>query len=86
MNSRLADGQTLATQPAGRAARLVELIHSPDAHKPPAEDSSDDAATDFGSYLPQEAISAALAETCQELRRFLEQRGQCPDAASTSQQ
>ena len=27
-------------------------------------------------YLPREAISAELAQTCEELRRFVDERGQ----------
>jgi diguanylate cyclase (GGDEF)-like protein len=77
---RLADGTTTATP--GPAAQLVELIHSPDATKPVVSAELDEAATDFGSYLPQESISSALAETCQELRRFLEKRGKAEEAPS----
>jgi diguanylate cyclase (GGDEF)-like protein len=78
---RLADGTTTAAA-RGPAARLVELIHSPEATMPPVDEESGDNAIDFGSYLPREAISTELAETCQELRRYLEQRGQAEEAPS----
>jgi hypothetical protein len=29
---------------------------------------------DFGTYLPREIISPELAQTCQELRQYLEDR------------
>ena len=78
IDCRLADG-TSTVQQSGPAARLVELIHSPDADETAGRRMRRRAATDFGSYLPRESISAALAETCQELRRFLEQRGHCEE-------
>ena len=31
---------------------------------------------EFGAYLPHEEISAELAQTCEELRRFVDERGQ----------
>jgi diguanylate cyclase (GGDEF)-like protein len=85
VDCRLANGD-VEVQQFGPAARLVELINSPDAGKPPAEDATNASATGFGSYLPREAISAALAETCQELRRFLEKRGHAEEPASPAPQ
>jgi hypothetical protein len=76
---RLADG--LATATSSPPSQLVKLIRSPDATKPAAPEALDEA-MDFGSYLPKESISTALAETCQELRRFLEKRGKAEDAPS----
>ena len=61
-------------QSSSSAARLVELINSPDAHKPPADEPQDAPAVEFGTFLPRDTISAELAETCEELRRFLEER------------
>ncbi len=78
---RLADG--IATHSAGTAARLIELIHSPEAEKAPVESEPGNIeAPDFGSYLPREAISAELAETCQELRRFLKEHGHSEEPSS----
>jgi diguanylate cyclase len=77
---RLADGTATAT--TNPAAQLVELIHSPEATTPIESDELDEPATDFGLYLPKESISSALAETCQELRRFLEKRGKAEEAPS----
>lgn len=57
------------------AARLVELINSPDAHKPPVDEPATIKPMEFGKYLPRETISEELEKTCQELRQFLEERG-----------
>jgi diguanylate cyclase (GGDEF)-like protein len=82
LECRLADGA--ATAALGPAARLIELINSPDAQKPAQDDGSSEAAKEFGSYLPQETISSTLAETCQELRKFFEQRGKSEEATTKS--
>jgi len=66
----------------GPAARLIELIHSPEAARTPVDEGLGDDATDLGSYLPRDAISKELADTCQELRRFLEQHRQKDETAS----
>jgi diguanylate cyclase len=93
IDCRLAEGSQLETsQPAGTtgfasalpAARLVELINAPDAHKPPADEPQDGQVMEFGTYLPREEISAELAETCDELRRFLEERNTRQEAATTA--
>jgi hypothetical protein len=41
-----------------------------------------DDAVGFGAFLPQEAISNTLAETCQELRRVLQQRSVADETPS----
>jgi diguanylate cyclase len=56
-------------------ASLVELINSPDLETQLAEDAKGEETKEFGSFLPQEEISAELAKTCEDLRRFLEERG-----------
>jgi diguanylate cyclase len=68
-------GSESADAPAGPASRLSELIRSPDAHKQPAQDEQTSQPAEFGAYLPAETISADLAQTCDELRRFMEGRG-----------
>jgi diguanylate cyclase (GGDEF)-like protein len=68
-------GTGSATAPADR---LVELIHSAADENQAADVLPGGQASDFGAYLPREAISAELAQTCAELRQFVEQRGQCP--------
>ncbi len=84
IDCRLADGSGQAPQqPVTPAARLVELIHSPDAHKPPVDEPQSATTMGYGAYLPREAISAELAQTCDELRRFVEERGAHPEAAPT---
>ena len=62
-------------QPASPAAQIVELINSPDPAAPPSDDTNGKATHGFGSYLPREEISKELAQTCEELRRFIEERG-----------
>jgi diguanylate cyclase len=75
IDCQLAEGsQTEMAQSSSSAARLVELINSPDAHKPPTDESQDGQFMGFGKFLPRDTISAELAETCEELRRFLEER------------
>jgi diguanylate cyclase (GGDEF)-like protein len=76
------DFQRLGQRPAGFAAELAELIHSPDDRRQEAGASSDEADIEVGVYLPREMISAELAETCEELRRLVEARGQRPDEAA----
>lgn len=87
IDCQLAEGlQTELAQSSGPAARLVELIKSPDAHKPPADEPQDGKLLEFGTYLPRDTISAELAQTCDELRRFLEERGspqEVPTASAT---
>jgi diguanylate cyclase len=66
------------------ASALVDLIHSPNSDAPAGEESIPVQPADFGSYLTRETISAELAQTCQELRKFLEERGQSQQPASAS--
>jgi diguanylate cyclase (GGDEF)-like protein len=65
------------------SAELVELIQS--AAPVLARDESPEGASgsEFGAYLPAEEISAELAQTCEDLRRFLAER-QPPQEVSTS--
>ena len=87
---RLPVGRRLAKrngrQSSSSAARLVELINSPDAHKPPAEEPQDGQAHGIWQVPPRDTISAELAETCDELRRFLEERAtsQQPSSVGTA--
>jgi predicted signal transduction protein with EAL and GGDEF domain len=62
--------------PAGPAARLVELIHSADGESHATDGPFRAEAVDYGSFLERDTISAQLANTCEELRRFVEERGQ----------
>ncbi len=84
IDCRLAEGrQSEITMSSSSAARLVELINAPDAHMPPADELLDGLVMEFGTYLPRDTISAELAQTCDELRRFLEERG-TPQPSSVS--
>jgi diguanylate cyclase len=78
IDCQLADG---SPQPTGPTARLVELINAPDTHQSPADEALPDQPLEFGSYLPREVISADLAQTCEELRRYLEKRSPRAEAA-----
>ncbi len=83
VDCRLAEGSALvAAQSSGPAARLVELINSPEAHEPPADELPEGQPLEFGTYLPRESISAELAQTCDELRRFLDERGTRQEVAA----
>jgi diguanylate cyclase (GGDEF)-like protein len=83
IDCRWAEGsQSEIAQSSSSAARLVELINSPDAHKRPAEEPQDGQTMEFGTFLPRDTISAELADTCDELRRFLEERGPRTETAT----
>src|SRR5262249_29565989 len=85
IDCRLAEGlQSQTTQSSNSAARLVELINSPDAHKPPVDELQGGQPMGFGKFLPRDAISAELAQTCDELRRFLEERSTHQEVAATT--
>jgi diguanylate cyclase len=60
---------------AGPEAHLVELIQSADSDKHNT-DALRAGPVDYGSFLQRDVISAELADACEELRRFVEQRGQ----------
>jgi diguanylate cyclase (GGDEF)-like protein len=83
IDCQLAEGSTSASAiSASPAARLVELINSPESHTPPAVEPLDGPVMEFGVYLSRDTISAELAQTCDELRRFLEQRATVQEVAS----
>ena len=74
---RPVDGGPAALQkPATPTANLVELINAPDLASRLATHSEQGEDKEFGVYLTHEEISAELAQTCEELRRFLDERGQ----------
>jgi diguanylate cyclase (GGDEF)-like protein len=71
---------------AAPGARLLELIQSADGESQPATVPPCADPSDFGSFLQRDAISAQLAHTCDELRRFVEERGHLStDAAAPAQ-
>lgn len=75
IDCQLAEGsQSVLATSSSPAARLVELINSPDSQNPPVEEPDDAPIMEFGVYLPRDTISPELAQTCDELRRFLEER------------
>ncbi|MEX0612124.1 MAG: GGDEF domain-containing protein, partial [Pirellulales bacterium] len=77
------DLQRQGQGPSGSAAELVELIHSADAQRESNVETAGDVEMELGSYLPREMISAELAQTCEDLRRHIEERGQCSQEAAS---
>ena len=65
------------------SSRLVELINSPDSHKPPVEELATAEPLEFGRFLPRDNISTELAQTCDELRRFLEEHATDAEVPAT---
>jgi diguanylate cyclase (GGDEF)-like protein len=72
----------VTTSPSA-AAGLVELINNANSTATTADDANGEGPTGFGAYLPAEEISAELAQTCEDLRRFMEER-QAPRETSDS--
>jgi diguanylate cyclase len=70
------DLQAAPTKPASSAAALVELINSPDLTTRLANQIEPKEDKEFGAFLTRDEISAELAQTCEELRHFLDERGQ----------
>jgi diguanylate cyclase len=60
--------------PLPQTAKLVDLINSPNLESKLAEEANSEATKEFGSYLQRDEISVELAKTCEDLRRFLEER------------
>jgi hypothetical protein len=50
------------------------MINAPEAHEQEIDEILDDRVLEFGTYLPREAISAELAQTCQELKHYVAER------------
>jgi diguanylate cyclase len=78
---RPADGNEAPTSKP--ASRLVDLITAPDSEKV-ADELPVEEGIGFGAYLPREVISPSLAETCQELKRLLQQRSQVEEESSAA--
>lgn len=68
-----------ANPPADKAASLAELINSPDLDAQLANQATSNKPAEFGDFLPREDVSAEFAQTCEDLRRFVEERGKKPD-------
>jgi diguanylate cyclase len=74
IDCQLAEGtQNELGSSSSSTARLVELINSPDSHKPPTDEPAAIEPLEYGCFLPRDNISTELAQTCDELRRFLEE-------------
>jgi diguanylate cyclase len=76
--------QSALTKAAGAAAELIKEINSSNGAEPPSANVNGKESNGTGSYLPREEISQELAQTCEELRRFVEERSQHERAASSS--
>lgn len=67
---------------ADKAASLVELIKSPKLETQLSNEAKSEKPSEFGDFLPREDVSAEFAQTCEDLRRFVEERGkQQPEKA-----
>jgi diguanylate cyclase len=73
------DFQQNGGPPVGFAADVAELVESRDDPRPAAAASAGEEPIEVGAYLPRESISDELAQTCDELRRFVEERTQRRD-------
>jgi diguanylate cyclase len=69
------DRQAAPIKPAHPAEALVELINSPDLTAQLSDYTEHKEDKEFGSYLTRDEISSELAQTCEELRQFLDERG-----------
>ncbi len=67
-------GYTPGSRTPSAAAELIELIQNATSASATAENATGEGASNFGAYLPAEEISAQLAQTCDDLRRFIEER------------
>jgi diguanylate cyclase len=72
--SSIADFQAAGRKSADSGANLVELINSPDLTSQLADEAGKEEISEFGSYLPGDKISVELAQTCEELRKFVKER------------
>jgi len=73
---------SVAVLPAGPAARLVQLIQSADGDRHAVAACAGGEPMDVGSFLQRDAISAELAQTCDDLRRIVAERSERhPEAA-----
>lgn len=79
---RNTDGRAVAAPP--QASQLVAAISSADSLKPSSQPIANDEGSEFGAYLHRDAISTALANTCKELRRYLEKRNQSDEPTSAA--
>jgi diguanylate cyclase len=79
---RPTEGTQAAEKPDSPAAKLVELINSPDLATQLATHAECQDDKEFGAYLTHDEISEELAQTCEELRQFLEQRSEQPGKSS----
>jgi diguanylate cyclase (GGDEF)-like protein len=84
IDCQLAEGLQNEIASSSPAARLVELINSPDSHKPSVEEPTRAEPLDLGRFLPRDNISAELAQACDELRRVLEQRASQLEVPATA--
>ena len=75
------DFQNQTPRAPGSPAELLALINSPEAPREAVDASSGESEIAVGAYLPRESISPELAESCEALRRYVEEHGQCAQDA-----
>jgi diguanylate cyclase (GGDEF)-like protein len=66
--------------PLSRAGRLNDVIESAATNAHSTKTRVVAESLNVGTYLERDAISPELAQTCEELRRFVERRGDCQSA------
>jgi diguanylate cyclase len=72
---RPANDPQATEKPLSSAERLVQLINSPDLETQLEAETKGTKTTEFGAFLPRDEISPELVQTCEALRKFVEQRG-----------
>jgi diguanylate cyclase len=77
-------GAHYADMPEPKSETLAELLEHSDSAANSAACQAPAQAADFGVFLEHEAISPQLAQTCEELRRYVEERGQCSALAEAT--
>jgi diguanylate cyclase len=68
-------------KPQSSSEKLVQLINSPDLEAQLVADPLNTTTNPFGVFLPRDEISPELAQTCEALRKFIEERDQSKIAA-----
>jgi diguanylate cyclase len=66
-----------ATQkPLSSTEKLVQIINSQDLESQLVSETKNKKTSEFGVFLPRDEISPELAQTCEALRKFVEERGE----------
>jgi diguanylate cyclase len=71
---RPANDLQAAQQPLSSSEKIVQLINSPDLESQLVAETKITKTNEFGSFLPRDEISPELVQTCEDLRKFVEER------------